>query len=191
MSFTPFGPAPGLMFWQPGDDGFLGANYDPAGASGGGLLIAGTLYLARLPVRAPGLISNLWPGLSVAGVGASTGSFAGLYSPSGALLTGSADIGGVLTGPTGYHPCALTTPQAFAGGPSQLSWPFAAFLCNLATTQPTFIRAFNAITAAPQAVVNAATLRWGQFPAVGTALPAQLTMASMAATAFTNIIPWT
>ena len=92
--------------WLPADDGFLGANSDPSAASGGGLLVAGTLYLARLNVRVATTITNLFYGVSVIGVGASTGSFAGLYSAAGALLSGSADIAANLTGtlPAGSPP---------------------------------------------------------------------------------------
>ena len=68
---------------------------------------------------------------------------------------------------------------------------YAAILCNLATTQPTLLRQNNSVNADPQAVVNAATQRWGSFAAQGTSLPANLTMSSMAGTAFTNIWLWT
>lgn len=189
MPFTPFGLPP-YVPWTPNDDGFLGSNFDPAGASGGGLLVAGTLYLARLPIRAPTTITNLWYGVSVAGAGASTGSFVGLYSPAGVLLSGSADQGATFAGATGYHPAALTTPQALAGGPGPSAWPFAAVLCNLATTQVTLVRAFNTPNASPQVVVTPATMRWGSFAAQGTALPASVNLSTMATTSFTNIFPW-
>lgn len=188
--WTPFGP-PVFAGWNPADDGFLGANSDPATSSGGGLLVAGTLYLARLPLRAPTAIANLWPGVGTIGAGASTGSFVGVYSPGGLLLSGSADIGALLTGTTGYKQCALTTPQSFAGGPGPSSWPFAAVLCNLATTQVSLTRQQNSAIASPQAVATPAALRWGAFAAVGTSLPASLTMSSMVTTGFTNIFLWT
>lgn len=190
--WTPFGPA-AFPWWNPADDGFLGGNSDPATASGGGLLVAGTLYMARLPVRNPSAITNLWPGLSVLGSDTGTGSFfAGVYSPGGLLLSGSANLVGTVNqgGSTGYKQMALTTAQAQAGGPGPSSWVWAGFLANLTTTQPTFERQLNAVLNSPQAVATPATQRWGAFAAVGTSLPASLTMSSMAATAFPLIVLW-
>lgn len=178
-------PRPPQPLWLPGDDGYLGANSDPATESGGGLLTAGTLYVARIN-RGAGPITNIHMGISAVGVGASTGSFVGAYSASGALLSGSADVGGVLAGTTGFKVIgALTTPQAFVPG------MYLGILCNLATTQVTMMRQANSAVAVAQAAANPATLRWGQFPAVGTSLPSQLTMANMAATAFTFVFLWT
>lgn len=189
--FTPFGP-PAFPFWLPQDDGFLGANSSPETASGGGLMVAQTLYLARLPVRAPTSVSNLFPGLSVIGADTGTGVFfAGLYSAAGVLLSGSANLVASMTAGTGYKPLALTTAQALAGGPGPSSWPWAAFLANLTTTQPTLLRQENAAFNSPQAAANAATLRWGAIAAVGTSLPASITMANMVATAFPFIVAWT
>jgi hypothetical protein len=181
------GSANGVPFWIPGDDGFLGANSEAGTASGGGLLTAGTLYLARLNIRAATTITNLFFCVSTVGVGASTGSFVGLYSAAGTLLTGSADVGGTFAGTTGWKSQALTSPQAFAAGAA----PYAAVLCNLATTQVTLLRQDNSANAISQAVVNPATQRWGSFAAQGTALPASVTMSAMAASAFTNMFAWT
>lgn len=178
-------PRPPQPLWLPSDDGFLGANSDPATESGGGVLIGGTLYVMRLN-RGAGPITNIHMGISSVGVGASNGSFVGAYSASGALLSGSADVGAVLAGTTGYKAIgALTTPQGFVPG------MYLAILCNLVTTQVGMMRQANSSISVAQAVANPATLRWGQFPAVGTTLPTQLTMANMAATAFTVVVLWT
>lgn len=178
-------PRPPQPLWLPGDDGYLGANSDPATQSGGGVLTNGTLYLMRIN-RGAGPITNIHLGISSIGVGASTGSFVCAYSASGALLSGSADVGAVLTGTTGYKIIgALTTPVGFVPG------MYLGILQNLATTAVGLFRQANSINADPQAVINNATQRWGQFPATGTSLPAQLTMASMAGTAFTNVVLWT
>lgn len=174
------------LYWQPSDDGFLGGDSDPATESGGGVAIAGTLYLTRLNIRSAMTITNLFYGVSSIGVGASTGTFVGLYSAGGTLLTGSADMGATFSGTTGYKQCALNTPQQVAAG----TVLYAAMLCNLATTQVGLFRQGNNVNADPQAVTNAATQRWGAFAAQGTALPASLTMASMAGTAFTYIVLW-
>jgi hypothetical protein len=187
--FTPFGPPP-YFTWTPADDGYLGANADPATSSGGGVLTAATLYLARLPVRAPTTITNLWLNVTTVGVGASTGSFIGLCAPgTGALLTGSADVGATFIGTTGWKQLAFTTPQAVLGGPGPASWPFALILCNLATTQVGLARMLNTAAAAPQAAAAVSQLRWAQQAAFGTAL-GNVTLASNVVSAFTNIVLW-
>jgi hypothetical protein len=183
-------------FWNPSDDGFLGANGDYANCSGGGAAIAGTLYLARLPVRSPQLISTLWPLVAVLGVGASTGTFCGLYSPANPstgianLLSGSPDQGTNFTGTTGEHAATLNTPS-MVGGSAVSTWPYAAVLCNLATTQVSLERFLNTnIAANVQVNLNAATQRWGSIAAVGTALPSTVNLSTMAVTAFTYAWLW-
>lgn len=178
-------PRPPQPLWLPGDDGYLGANSDPATESGGGVLIGGTLYVQRIN-RGAGPITNIHMGISSVGVGATNGCFVGAYSASGALLSGSADVSAVFLGTTGYKAIgALTTPQGFVPG------MYLAVLCNLVTTQVGLMRQANSALSIAQAVPNPATQRWGQFPAAGTTLPTQLTMANMAATAFTFVVLWT
>jgi len=173
--------------WLPGDDGFLGADSDPATQGAAGAAVAGNLYLSRLNVRAQTTITNLWYGVAVVGANAGGTALVGLYSAGGALLSGSSDQSAALAGTTGWKALALTTPQPVAAG----TVVFAAILCNLTTTQPSLIRQANNVNATPQAVVTPATQRWGQFAAVGTTLPVSLTMSSMAATAFTFVPLWT
>lgn len=182
------GGAGGQLPWSAADDGFVGANSDWATESGGGTMIAGTLYLQRLLIRQATTITNLWYGVSTAGSGASTGTFVGLYAQSGTLLSGSADIAAAVTGSTGFHPCALSTPQQVAAG----AQVWAGILSNLATTQPSLIRQLNASpfgTSTPNAATS--NYRWASQAAVGTALPSPLTVASNAATAFTFVVGWT
>ena len=173
--------------WLPGDDGFLGAESDPATQSGGGLAIAGTLYLSRINARSATTITNLWYGVGTAGANTAGTAFVGLYSAAGTLLSGSADQSAALSGTTGWKSLPLTTPQPVAAG----TVVYAAILNNLTTTQPSLLRQNNSVNADPQAVVSNATQRWGQFAAVGGTLPASLTMSSMAATAFTYVVLWT
>jgi hypothetical protein len=118
--------------WEPSDNGLLGAIGDLWAAQSTNLLTAGTVYLTRLPIRAAQTISTLTWGITAAGVGASTGSFGGLISSAGTLLSGSADAGAAMLA-AGPLPVTLTTPQAVAAG----SFPWAALVANLATTQPT------------------------------------------------------
>jgi len=187
--FTPFGPPP-YFTWTPADDGYLGANSDPATQSGGGVLIGGTLYLARLPVRAPTTITSLWVNVAAVGVGASTGSFVGLAAPgTGTLLSGSADVGATFAGTTGWKQLALTTPQAVLGGPGPASWPYALILCNLATTQVSLGRQLNTVASSPQATAAVSQMRWASQAAFGTAL-GNVTLASNVASAFSIAVLW-
>lgn len=144
MTFAePFAPppaaAPAALSWQPSDNNLLAASDPlPTATGNNNLMTAGTLNLSKIPIRQAMTLSNLWFMMQTAGVGASSGSFVGLYSSAGALLTGSADIGAAFTaaGPVVVGPLALTTPQALAAG----SFVWAAILMNLATTQPTLQR---------------------------------------------------
>jgi hypothetical protein len=118
--------------WVPADSNLLLATWDPATTPSTGILAAGTLYLVKLNIRYALTITYLWWQVSSAGTGTSAGSYTGLYSSSGALLTGSADLVTPMTTQEAAK-CALTTPQALTAG--QSVW--AALLVNLQTTQPT------------------------------------------------------
>jgi hypothetical protein len=181
------GSANGGPSWIPPDDGWLGGNGDPATISGGGLLIAGTLYLQRIELRAATTITNLWFSILAAGVGASTGSFVGLWNSSGTLLTGSADVGAAfVSGTLGWQSFPLSTPQAFTAG----GFIWAGVLCNLATTQVQLSRLANSSNEAIGGPASGpSTLRWAQRAAFGTAL-ASFSPASNAATAFTFNVEW-
>ena len=176
----------GNLFWQPADDGFAGFNSDPCSASGGGLLIGGTAYLARLPVRVPTLISKLWVCVPTAGSGASTGSFIWIVSGSnGAVLAQSADCAAAFTG-TQWQSVNMTAPVTVGGS---LPFPYAVILSNLAVTQPTLLRQLNTVNDSPQATPAVSSLRWAQQAAFGTAVAA-VTLASNAASGFSNIVGW-
>ena len=171
--------------FEPSDDGFSGFNSDPATASGGGALTAGTAYLARLPVRAGQLISRLWFCPTIGATGASTGSFAWLVSGStGAVLAQSADIATQLSA-TGWQSAAMTTPVTVPSG----TFPYAVILANFATTQPTMLRQLNTVNNSPQSTVAVSSLRWAQQAAFGSAVAA-VTLSSNAASAFSNIVGW-
>lgn len=122
--------------WMPSDNGLLAANI-PAWAGGGSFVItiAGDLYVLKIPIRAPFTATNLQVRCSTLGSGASTQSFAGLWSSSGTLLTGSADIGSNFVSPAtvGVKTLPLTTPQALTPA---MGFVWAGFVFNLATTQP-------------------------------------------------------
>lgn len=169
------------VFWVPSDNGLLAANYDPANASGAAGLTAGKLYLARFSIHADVTISNLLVAVATAGSGASTTSFAGLYSSAGALLTGSSDIGSLLTS-TGVITLPLTTPQAIAAG----SFVWAAICVNLATTQPTLRTCGNAQFAI-FANQTGATARAALAGTGHSSLPASITPSS---NTLNDLAPW-
>jgi hypothetical protein len=172
--------------WLPGDDGFGGFDLDPAAASGGGLLTAGTAYLSRLPMRAAALVSNLWVCVTTAGAGASTGCFGWIVSGvTGAVLAQSADVGAIFTGAPGWVALPMTVPVSLPAGTN----PYAVILCNLATTQVTLLRALNTTNNSLQTAVNLAALRWAQQAAFGTAVSA-VNLAANARTAFSNVVGW-
>jgi len=76
-------------------------------------------------------ITYLYWIVEAAGSGTSAGSFTGLYSSSGTLLTGSSDIG-VNLATAGTYKETLTSAQSLTAG----SFVWAALLSNLTTTQP-------------------------------------------------------
>lgn len=116
--------------WTPADYGVLGATADwESGGSASGALTAGTVYLVRYNVRYAHTITNIVFRVSSGSSGASTGSFVGVYSSAGTLLSGSADTGAIAAG---VRSVALTTPQAVTAG----TFVWIAILVNFATTQP-------------------------------------------------------
>jgi hypothetical protein len=128
--------AGGQLPWVPSDQGLLIATGDPEIAVATTTLTAGTVYLRKITPRTAMTLTDIWLCLTTAGSGTSTGSFVGLYSSAGTLLSGSADQASAFTGSTGGISCALSAPQALTPG----SFYWVAVLSNLGTTQPTFAR---------------------------------------------------
>lgn len=174
-------------FWNPIDDGFKGFNADPANQSGGGVAIAGTVYVQRLPIRTPTLVTNLWYNTSTVAVGASNGCFVWIINgATGAVLCQSADC---LTQfeTVGWNAYPMTTPTVVGGG--AFPWVYAATLSNAVTTQVGLGRMFNSQQADPQTSINLATQRWGSKSAFGTAV-GPITMSGLSGTAFTFCVGW-
>jgi len=162
--------------WIPSDNALLTVQGgDPGLITSTSILTAGTLYLVKLPVRAPLTITSLMFLVSTIAAGTSTTSFAGLYSPSGSLLTGSSDIGTPLKS-GGAQSLPLTTPQALTPGVTPFVW--AALLVNFGTTQPTLFKGASMTNNVPNAGLTAATFRWATNGTGLSALPGSITPAS-------------
>jgi len=169
-------PAP-LVPYLPSDIGFLQTTLDPAVLNNSATLTAGQILLAKIPIRQGITISNLYWAVNAAGTGGSTGSFTGLYSAAGVLLSqDAADIGAGLVGPGWAGPFPLGAPQAFPNALPESAWPWAALLTNFVTTQVSMSRANGAGGAGyPNGLLTAANLRFASAGAGLAALPASLT----------------
>jgi hypothetical protein len=164
--------------WIPADNGLLIVNYDPMLSSAGGVsspVTAGTVYLLKVTCHRAMTVSTLRWAIGVAGAGASSGSFIGIYNSAGTRLQTSADIAAGLTsiGPQS----ASITSQALAAG----SFYWIGIVVNLATTQPTF-RSANTANSHINTPMTAANLRVCINGTGQTALPASITPSSNSGT---------
>jgi hypothetical protein len=163
----PWLPADNILLAASGDlDAYLGTNT--------GALTAGTVYLAKIMIRQAITPGHVVLGIQAGGTGASTGSFVGVYSSAGTLLASSADIGASLTA-AGLIPLALSSSPSLTAG----SFVWAAFVVNLATTQPSLYRNGGAgtITESNGGLV-AATFRYAVNGTGQTSLLASITPSS-------------
>jgi len=168
-----FGQVP-LVEWVPADQGLLAWNCDPFLPGSTTLLTGGTVYLLRVNIRYAITWTNVIVAVTTAGdnTGGSGGTFTGLYSPAGTLLSGSADVASSLTS-NGTKTLALSTPQALTAG----TFVWVAILVNLGTTQPQLART-NAATQTSNANLTAATFRVAVNGTGATSLPSSITPAA-------------
>jgi len=165
----------------PADQGLLEWNFDPATASSTGtLMVNGTVYLQRINIRVPTLITNIWAHLTnLAVTPVSSQSAAGLYNAAGTLLSGSADTGTILSTTAGPISMPLSSPQNVGTG-----YYWTALMCNASTAAK--------LAASPNAAsfantnLTAATYRFATGGLTQTSLPSTITPSSNAqATALT------
>jgi hypothetical protein len=161
----------------PGDQGLLEWNYDPAAANATGTTLTnGTVFLQRIQVRAPMKITNVLVHLTNAAVTPTAGQSAvGLYSSTGALLSGSADTGSTLSGSTGAISMALSTPQNVGAG-----FYWVALLGNAGTAAKFSASANGAANA--NVGLSASGFRFCVNGTSQTSLPASVTPSSNTAT---------
>lgn len=120
----------------PADNGLLAYNAPVSVCGSGNPAIAGSLYLSKVLIRQPFTATNLWLQCSANGSGTSTTSFAGIWSSSGTLLTGSSDISSTFTsGAPKAASVPWTTPQSLT---TAMGFVWVGFVFNLSTTQPSF-----------------------------------------------------
>jgi hypothetical protein len=173
---------------------------DTAVAAAGSALTAGTLYLNRVDFEVGGslLPPSIFAAVGAAGVGASTGSFMGVYncatlntpelgalSPvaAGTRVAQTADLGAAIA--AGWGPTAGGVPLVWATGfgelPTGQYW--LAILVNQATTQPVIAQGTGGGTAAlANLSAAAANKRYATNGTGLTTLPATITVASNADT---------
>jgi hypothetical protein len=162
--------------WQPSDNGFLAAPFDPATCSANGSQpLSGTLYLIAIPVRSAMTFTKATTVIGVAGSGLTSGrSFFGLYSSTGTLLASTADQSTAFAS-AGNIGANFTTPYAAATG------TYYVGLLTGGTTTPFFAcgSTFGANLTPGNANRTAATARFGRGPASQNTLPASVTMGSV------------
>lgn len=166
----------GANNWLPADNGLLITNYDPAlSSASNNPITAGTVYVQKVTCHQPVTLTTLWLAVGNAGSGATSGSFIGLYDSTGARLVTSADFGASLT--TAGAVGTTITSQALTAG----AFYWVAFVVNLAVTQPG-IRAATTATAAANAGLGTAALRYAVAATSQTSLPSSFTPASLVTT---------
>ena len=165
--------------WVPADNGLVAAVAAPETMSGGGgATVAGTLYLSKIPLRYPVTVfSQIWFNISSAGLGASTGSFTGVYDPNGNLLGTSTDIGASLLLSTGTKSFQFGTSVAI---PATAGFIWAALVTNLASTQPTLRSVGQGSPSVMNTNLGNAVLRCAINGTSLSALPATITPSSNA-----------
>jgi hypothetical protein len=141
-------PLPNVGCIVPGDSGLLAQSYPAYTATGSNLSTAGNLMLVKIPIRSPFTITSAWYNVNTAGTGTSTGSFQGIWSSSGTLLTGSSDIGSNFTTTGLKGPLAYTTPQALT---TSMGFVWVGFVFNGYSPVPKL----NQVTAAAANAINA------------------------------------
>lgn len=169
----------------PGDQGMLEWNFDPAAAITGGTVMTKTdISLARINIRTPTVVNNVWLHCVTAATGqTSNQNFVGIYSSAGALL-GSSAAGSIdsklTTGAVVTQP--LTAPVALGPG---FYWVAALF--NSSGTAVLLAEAGNSAVNA-NAGLTAVNYRWATN-GTGTTLPSTITPSS---NSLTGAIPfWT
>lgn len=155
----------------PADQGFIAWTADPA-SSGTGSMTSGAVRLARVILRRPATITNLWSCVTTAGSSLTAGqSFIGLYSSSGTRVAVSTDQASSWAS-TGVKQATLSSPYNAAAGVY-----YIAAVSN-GTTPPVFYATGSSSVSPVNANQTVSTARYLSGPTGQTSLPASITMAS-------------
>jgi hypothetical protein len=157
----------------PGDQGLLEWNFDPSAAVAGTVLVAGKSTLARINVRTPMVVNNIWFHVTTVASGLTASqNFVGIYSSAGTLLGSSAaaSLDGKVTS-TGVITQPLAAPTPLAPGFYWVAQLYGA------GTPPVCAQAANTVANANTGL-SAASYRWATSGTGLTALAASITPAS-------------
>lgn len=169
----------------PGDLGLLEWDFDPAAASATGtILVSNKISLARINIRTPTVVNNVWFHVNTAAASLTANqNFAGIYNSAGTLLAASAagSLDSKVTS-AGVIQQALSAPALCAPG-----FYWVALLFN-GTTPPTVSTAANSATNSNTGL-SAAAYRFAAN-GTGTTLPASITPSSNSQVAANGAIPF-
>lgn len=100
----------------PADRGLLAWAYDPLAAVNNQVLVSAGLYLIKVPVRVPALVTRIYIGVATAGSGLTAGQcYAGLYDAAGNRLGVTADQASAWAS-NGVKAMDLTAPVSVPAG---------------------------------------------------------------------------
>lgn len=129
--------------WQADEMGLLGWAFDPVIVTGTQILISGSIYWIKIPVRKAVTITNVRYTIATAGATLTAGqNLIGLYDAAGTRLGVSADLSADWVGAVGTRETPLGAPVAVAAG-----FYYAAMMSN-GTTPITVTRGQSVSTSA-------------------------------------------
>lgn len=129
--------------WQADEMGLLGWAFDPVIVTGTQILISGSIYWIKIPVRKAVTITNVRYTIATAGATLTAGqNLIGLYDATGTRLGVSADLSADWVGAVGTRETPLGAPVAVAAG-----FYYAAMMSN-GTTPITVTRGQSVSTSA-------------------------------------------
>lgn len=174
----------------PSSAGLIAWNFPYAQATGTGsaVLTGGSLYLAKIPLAAGTVVTNLWFSIATAAATTTSGqNFGGLYSSAGALLAQTADLATTIGTNTGTIQAPLTAAYTISASGNY----YIGFSLN-ASTLPVLTCYVAQVTVTTSVVFFGSTTKFGNTAAKypfainttgnTTTIPASLTMSSNTAT---------
>lgn len=176
-SITSGPPVRSSSLWTPAQNNLQASNGDPNVYGNATIMVAGTVYVMRVEIPFPMIVSNLWIAINVAGSALGSGAgvtVASLWNSAGTKMADTADQSAAWAG-AGAKPMAIT-PQTLSGGAAY----YVSFFCGSGTTMPTPNRGVG------QNVVNAnltgPNLRCSVAATGLGTVPASLTLANLTGT---------